>query len=204
LVRTRMIWSVSSFFRPVPSIGSNLPLYIKIGRVHGSLGSLAYMVYMRRSPGGRCSGVDGPWRCCGAEEALGIVRLLYSDALTVMLCRLGPDSTRCTFRRLPWWWRHTAWGADERAREPWAPKAIGGFCPLVSRAVRDLRRVVNSVVPAVQSRGGPCQGWPRTGLGRAPKSWAEAVCVLGLCLVLGRKVHASAPEGCSHQAPERS
>jgi hypothetical protein len=27
-----------------PSVGSNLPLYIKVGRVHGGLGGLAYGV----------------------------------------------------------------------------------------------------------------------------------------------------------------
>jgi hypothetical protein len=31
------------------------------------------MVYVRQSLGGSCSGVDGPWCCHGAEEALGIV-----------------------------------------------------------------------------------------------------------------------------------
>jgi hypothetical protein len=30
-----------------------------------------------------------PWRCRGAKEALGVVRLLYSDTLSVRLCRLG-------------------------------------------------------------------------------------------------------------------
>jgi hypothetical protein len=34
----------------------------------------------------------GSWRCHGAEEALGIVRLLCSDTLCVKLCQLGPAS----------------------------------------------------------------------------------------------------------------
>jgi hypothetical protein len=43
----------------------------------------------------------GPWRCCGAEEALGIVQLLCSDTLLVRLCWLGPASPRWTFWSLP-------------------------------------------------------------------------------------------------------
>jgi hypothetical protein len=39
----------------------------------------------------------GPCRCRGAEEALGIVRLLCSDTLHVRLCRLGLASHRWTF-----------------------------------------------------------------------------------------------------------
>jgi hypothetical protein len=58
------------------------------------------MVYMHRSLGESCSGVGGPWRCRGAEEALGIVRLLCSNTLSVRLFWLGPTSTRCTFSRL--------------------------------------------------------------------------------------------------------
>jgi hypothetical protein len=52
-----------------------------------------------------CAGVQedlavalyGPWRCHGAEEALGVVRLLCSDTLHVRLCRFGPASPRWTF-----------------------------------------------------------------------------------------------------------
>jgi hypothetical protein len=43
----------------------------------------------------------GPWQCHGAEEALGVIRLLYSDTLRVRLCRLGPASPRWTFWSLP-------------------------------------------------------------------------------------------------------
>jgi hypothetical protein len=39
----------------------------------------------------------GPWWCRGAKEALGIIRLLYSDTLRVRLCRLGLASPRRTF-----------------------------------------------------------------------------------------------------------
>jgi hypothetical protein len=39
----------------------------------------------------------GPWRCRGAKEALGIVRLLYFDTLRVRLCWLGLASPRWTF-----------------------------------------------------------------------------------------------------------
>jgi hypothetical protein len=48
------------------------------------------MVYMHRSPARHCCGVDGPWWCRGAGEALDIIRLLCSDALTVRLYRLRP------------------------------------------------------------------------------------------------------------------
>ena len=41
-MRTRMIYSVLSSVRPLPSIGSDLPLYIGVRQVHGSLGSLVY------------------------------------------------------------------------------------------------------------------------------------------------------------------
>jgi len=39
----------------------------------------------------------GPWRCRGAEEDLRVVRLAYSDTLSVRLCRLGPVSPRRAF-----------------------------------------------------------------------------------------------------------
>jgi hypothetical protein len=37
-----MICPESSRFCPIPSMGSNLPLYIEVGQVHGDLGSLVY------------------------------------------------------------------------------------------------------------------------------------------------------------------
>ena len=46
---------------------------------------------------GLAAALCGLWRCLGAEEALGIVRLLCSDTLCVKLCRLGPASPRWTF-----------------------------------------------------------------------------------------------------------
>jgi hypothetical protein len=42
----------------------------------------------------------GLWRCCGVEEALGVIRLLCSDTLSVRLCQLGLGSTRCTLWRI--------------------------------------------------------------------------------------------------------
>jgi hypothetical protein len=42
----------------------------------------------------------GPWRCRGAEETLGVARLLCSSMLSVRLCRLRPVPSRCTFWRL--------------------------------------------------------------------------------------------------------
>jgi hypothetical protein len=89
------------------------------------------IVCMRRSPGGSRRGVNGPWCCRGAREALGIVRLLYSDARTVRLCQLGPISTRCTF------WRLLSGEGKRLARltsgpgSPRAPEATRGvFVPL--------------------------------------------------------------------------
>ena len=61
------------------------------------------MVYVPHSLGGSYSNMDGPWRYCGVREAMGIIGMLY-DALTVVLCWLGPTSTTCNFWRLPWWW----------------------------------------------------------------------------------------------------
>jgi hypothetical protein len=43
----------------------------------------------------------GPWQCRGAEEALGVIRLLCSDTPRVRLCQLGPASPRWTFWSLP-------------------------------------------------------------------------------------------------------
>jgi hypothetical protein len=89
------------------------------------------MVYVHRSIGDSYSGTNGPWHCCGAKEALGIVRLLYSDMLSVRLCWLGPTSTRCTFWRLLGdegiWLEELTSGPIS----PQAPKVSGGvFVPL--------------------------------------------------------------------------
>jgi hypothetical protein len=62
-------------------VGFDLPLYIKVGQVHGGLGSLVYGL-------------------CAAKSR----RVLpYSDVLTARLYRLGQASTRYAFWRLPWW-----------------------------------------------------------------------------------------------------
>jgi hypothetical protein len=80
----------------LPLLGSNLPLYIEIGRVHGSLGELSQWSTCARVQKGLATASCGPWRCRGAKEALGVIRLLCSDTLSVRLCRLRPASTRCT------------------------------------------------------------------------------------------------------------
>ena len=46
---------------------------------------------------GLAAALYGLWWCHGAKEALGVVRLLYSDTLRVRLCRLGSASPRWTF-----------------------------------------------------------------------------------------------------------
>jgi hypothetical protein len=113
-----------------PSLGSDLPLYIKVGRVHGGLGTLA-MVYVRQSPRGSCSGADGPWRYRRAKEALGVVRLLCFDMLSVRLCRLGPASARCTLWRLLGDEGIRLEEPTSGPRSPRAPEASGGvFVPL--------------------------------------------------------------------------
>jgi hypothetical protein len=96
MVRTWVIYSESSQFCPPPSIGSDLPIYIELGQVHGGFGSLVY---------GLCASES--WRAlqrCLWTLALSWsrrspkgVRLLYSYALTIRLCWLGPASTRYTF-----------------------------------------------------------------------------------------------------------
>jgi hypothetical protein len=63
----------------------------------------------------------GLWRCCGAEEALGIVRLLCSDTLRVRLCRLGLASRLVDLLESSWWRRWLALGTDAWAREPPSP-----------------------------------------------------------------------------------
>jgi hypothetical protein len=55
------------------------------------------MVYIAGVQKGLVGMRCGPWRCRGAKEALGNVRLLYSDTLHVRLCWLGPASPRWTF-----------------------------------------------------------------------------------------------------------
>ena len=74
----------------------------------------------------------GLWRCRGAKEALGIVRLLYSDILRVRLRRLGPASPRWTFWNL-------LGGEGGRLlglmREPWSLRAPGGHGEALSSCV---------------------------------------------------------------------
>jgi hypothetical protein len=63
------------------------------------------MAFWRDELWSTCAGVQeglaavlyGPWRCRGAKEALGVVRLLCSDTLRVRWCRLGSASPKWTF-----------------------------------------------------------------------------------------------------------
>jgi len=98
----------------------------------------------------------GPWRCCGAKEALGIVRLLCSDTLHVMLCQLGPAS--------PWWTFWSLLGGEGGRLEglmrgpgsPRAPGDRGEACLLVSRPVRDpVGGAAGKAAPKVLRRGAP-------------------------------------------------
>jgi hypothetical protein len=114
------------------------------------------MVYMHRSLGESCSGVGGPWRCRGAEEALGIVRLLCSNTLSVMLFWLGPASTRCTFSRLHGGESIRLEGLTSGPGSPEPLKPSGGFDPLCHVPVHDpVSGAVDSAAHAGQRRGGP-------------------------------------------------
>jgi hypothetical protein len=79
-----------------PPLGSDLPLYIKVGRVHGGLGEFSLWSTCTGVQEGLAATWCGQWCCHGAEEAPGIVQLLCSDTLSVRLCWLGPAFTRCT------------------------------------------------------------------------------------------------------------
>ena len=86
-------WNGTEWNWPSPNLGSDLSLYSEVGWVQGGLG-VKSMVYMRQSPRGCYCGMDGPWCCRGVRGALGAVRLLCPDALTIRGCRLGLASTR--------------------------------------------------------------------------------------------------------------
>jgi hypothetical protein len=106
------------------------------------------MVYMRRSPRDRVAASCGPWRCRGAEEALGVVRLLCSNTLSVRLCWLGPASTRCTFWRLLGGEGSRLEGLTREPGSPRAPEASGGVYLLASHSVRDpIGGAVDSAAP---------------------------------------------------------
>jgi hypothetical protein len=81
----------------LPLLGSDLPLYLEVGQVHGGLEKLSLWSTCTRLQEGLAAMSCGPWRCRGTEGALGIIRLLCSDMLGVRLCRLGPAFARCTF-----------------------------------------------------------------------------------------------------------
>jgi hypothetical protein len=95
----------------------------------------------------------GPWRCHGAEEALGVVRLLCSDTLRVRLCRLGPTSPRWTFWSLLGGEGGRHQGLTRGLRSLRSPRAGGKLC-LLSRPMRDLiGKVADNVVPKGQRWG---------------------------------------------------
>ena len=97
----------------------------------------------------------GLWRCRGAEEALGIVRLLCSNTLNVRLCRLGPVFIRCTFWRLLGGEDSWLGGLTRELGSPGAPEASGGIWILVSCPVRyPFGGAVDSAAPAGQCQEG--------------------------------------------------
>jgi hypothetical protein len=96
------------------------------------------------------------WRCRGAEEALGVIRLLCSDTLSVKLCRLGLASTRFAFWRLPDGEGGRLEGLTHGPGSPRAPKFSGGVCLLALRPVRDpIEGAVDRVAPTGQRQGAP-------------------------------------------------
>ena len=80
----------------------------------------------------------GLWQCRRAEEALGIVRLLYSDTLSVKQCWFGPTSTRCTLWSFLGGEGIQLKGLMSEPESPRAPGVGGGICPLMSCHVRDF------------------------------------------------------------------
>jgi hypothetical protein len=187
------------------------------------------MVYVRRSPGGSCSGVDGPWRCCGAEQTLGVVRLLCSDTLSVRMCRLGPAATRYTFWRLLRGEGNRLEGLMSGPGSPRPLKPVEEFvflrhapcvtlseewltvpCPLGSAREPSSLGAQGAYLQlgpwlALKARRGPRIGLKllmigSLRLGRAPEPRVEAAGMLVLGPIFSRRVHASAPEGCSPRA----
>jgi hypothetical protein len=63
---------------------------------------------------GLAAALCGSWRCRGAEEVLGVIRLLCSDTLRVRLCRLGP-APQVDLLESSSWRRRSAPGADMQA-----------------------------------------------------------------------------------------
>jgi hypothetical protein len=90
----------------------------------------------------------GPWWCLGAKEALGVVRLLYSDTLRVRLCRLGPAFPSWTFWSLLGGEGGWLQGLTRGPRSPKPLEAKGKLCLLVSRLGRDpIGGAVGRAVP---------------------------------------------------------
>jgi hypothetical protein len=139
-----------------PSYDLTSPLYIEVGRVHGDLGELCLWSTCAGVQEGLVAAPCGQWRCHGAEEALGVVRLLCSDTLSVRLCRLRLASPRCTFWRLLGGEGGQLEGLTRGPRSPRAPRASEGVCLLTSCPVRDsIRGVVDRAALAGQCWGAP-------------------------------------------------
>jgi hypothetical protein len=166
-----MICLGSSF----PLLGSNFPLISQGRSGTWRFGRVEPMVYMHWSPGGSCSGAVWTVAMSWTEEALGVVRLLCSDTLSVRLCWFGPASTRCTFWRLLGGEGGRLEGLTRRPGSPRAPGASGGVCLLVSRPVRDP---VGGTVDRVALAG---QHWgaPRASVARGAPSRARALVGVG-------------------------
>ena len=98
----------------------------------------------------------GLWRCRGAEEALGIVRLLCSNTLNVRLCRLGPDFSRCAFWRLLGGEGSRLEGLTRAPGSSRAPEASRGVFLFASRSMRDpVGGAIDRAAPVGQRWGAP-------------------------------------------------
>jgi len=125
-----------------------LPPYISI---HGCLGELCLWSTCARVQEGIAAARYGPWRCRGAEKALGVIRLPCSDTLSVRLCRLGPASFGCTFWRLLGGEGGRLEGLTRGPESPLTPRASGGVCLLASCPLRDpVGGTVDRAAPAGQ------------------------------------------------------
>jgi hypothetical protein len=79
--------SIYLVFPTSPSLGANLPVIYQGGRVLGGLGFQS-MVFMHRSLGEHCCGVDGPSIVVESGEPRALPDFTGPDALTVRGCLL--------------------------------------------------------------------------------------------------------------------
>jgi hypothetical protein len=140
----------------LPLLGSDLSLIYRDRLGTWQFGGLRIWSTCARVQEGLVVVLYGPWQYCGAEEALGIIRLLCLDTMSVRLCRLRTASPRCVFWSLlgdeGGWLEGMMHGPGSLG----APGGHGGTCLLVSCPVRvPVRGAVDRAAPKGQRRGAP-------------------------------------------------